>query len=299
MKTAFDAWGARHNRVYTPEEYNLRLEIFAQNVERINDQNAKHILIGGEAVFGLNKFSDMSLAEFKATYLNAKPQPAVDTVNVEFTPRFFESMPNDVDWRNNGAITNTKDQGNCGSCWAFSATEAVESFYKISGKSLPTLSPQQITSCDPNDYGCNGGWPYQAFTYLKSVGGQESEAAYPYTSGTTGQTGSCKFSAGSIVAPVRSYVQVSQGETNLANTLSSVGPPSVCVAAEDWFSYTGGVLRQCTGQVDHCVQAVGFTSDYWIVRNSWGTGWGVSGYIFIARGGDLCLISDYITYPTF
>jgi hypothetical protein len=299
MKTAFDAWAVRHNRVYTPEEYNLRLEIFATNVERVNEKNAQHVLIGGEAVFGLNKFSDMSIEEFRITHLNAKPQPVVDAVTVEFTPTFFDTQPNDVDWRNKGAITATKDQGNCGSCWAFSATEAVESFYQIAGGGLQTLSPQQITSCDPYDYGCNGGWPYQAFTYLAGVGGQQSEQSYPYTSGSSGQTGQCKFNAASIVAKVRGYKSVTGGENGLANALSSLGPTSVCVAAEDWFSYTGGVLRQCTGQVDHCVQAVGYTSDYWIVRNSWGTGWGVSGYIFIGRGSDLCLIADYVTYPNF
>jgi len=285
--------------VYTTEEFSIRREIFAENVERINDMNAKHMLLGGEAVFGLNQFSDLSKAEFKAQYLNARPQPVVDPIELEFVPRFFDEVPNDVDWRNKGAITATKDQGNCGSCWAFSATEATESFWQIAGHGLQTLSPQQITSCDPYDYGCSGGWPYQAFTYLGSVGGQESEAAYPYTSGTTGQTGSCKFDGSQIVARSKAYQTISGGETGLETALNSNGPPSVCVAAEDWFSYTGGVLRSCTGQVDHCVQAVGYTSDYWIVRNSWGTGWGVSGYIFIGRGSDLCLIGDYITIPTF
>jgi len=303
VRHAFGSWTVRFNKTYaSTEEYNLKMEIFAENVERANRMNAEHILVGGDAVFGLNQFSDMSLAEFKATMLTAKPRAAhpSEEVAVEFTPnRFYSEMPRDVDWRNNGAITSTKDQGNCGSCWAFSATEAVESFYQIKTGSLQVLSPQQITSCDPYDYGCNGGWPYDAFTYLAGVGGQQSEVSYPYTSGTTGQTGQCKFNAASIIAKVKGYKSVTGGETGLANAVASLGPTSVCVAAEDWFSYTGGVLRQCTGQVDHCVQAVGYTSDYWIVRNSWGTGWGVSGYIFIARGGDLCLIADYVTYPTF
>jgi len=294
VSDAFVSWMARHNKVYaTQEEFNLRREIFSQNIDHVNDLNAKHILLGGEAVFGLTKFSDISKGEFKATYLNAKPRPAENVVHLQ-----SDSLPNDVDWRNNGAVTDVKDQGQCGSCWAFSATEAAESYYFLTKQGgLPTLSPQQVVSCDPYDYGCNGGWPYDAFTYLKGVGGQESEAAYPYTSGG-GDTGTCQFSAGSIVAKVRGYNSVSGGENGLATALGS-GPPSVCVAAEDWYSYTGGVLRSCSGGVDHCVQAVGYTSDYWIVRNSWGADWGESGYIFIARGSDLCLIADYVTYPTY
>jgi len=298
LQTAFAAWTAKHNKVYaTQEEHNLRMDIFAQNIDHVNDLNAKHILVGGEAVFGLTQFSDMSKAEFKAKYLTAKPRAAdpAHTIHMEFDAA---TMPNDVDWRNNGAVTAVKDQGQCGSCWAFSATEAAESYYFINRQgALTNLSPQQITSCDPYDYGCNGGWPYDAFTYVAQAGGLESDSAYPYTSGG-GDTGQCKFDASSIVARVSGYKSVTGGESGLAAALAS-GPPSVCVAAEDWYSYSGGVLRQCSGGVDHCVQAVGFTSDYWIVRNSWGSSWGVGGYIFIARGSDLCLIADYVTYPTF
>jgi hypothetical protein len=294
VNDAFTRWMTKWGKSYaTQEEYNLRREIFSQNIDHANDLNAKHMLIGGEAVYGLTMFSDMSKAEFKAQYLNAKPRPVVNGVEVPAP----SSIPNDIDWRNQGAVTPVKDQGQCGSCWAFSATEAVESFYFLYGGGLQTLSPQQIVSCDPYDYGCNGGWPYDAFTYLKGVGGQESESAYPYTSGG-GDTGTCQFDGSDIVARVSGYQSVTGGETGLANILAK-GPPSVCVAAEDWYSYTGGVLRSCSGGVDHCVQAVGYTSDYWIVRNSWSASWGEAGYIFIARGSDLCLIADYVTYPTF
>jgi hypothetical protein len=295
VNDAFVSWMARHNKAYaTTEEFNLRREIFSQNIDHVNDLNAKHMLIGGDAVFGLTKFSDMSKAEFKAKMLTAKPRPVVNAITLPVNP----NAPNDVDWRNQGAVTDVKDQGQCGSCWAFSATEAAESYFFLDKQGgLPTLSPQQVVSCDPYDYGCNGGWPYDAFTYLKGAGGQESESAYPYTSGG-GDTGTCQFDGSDIVARVSGYQSVTGGEAGLASALGA-GPPSVCVAAEDWYSYTGGVLRSCSGGVDHCVQAVGYTSDYWIVRNSWGSSWGEAGYIFIARGSDLCLIADYVTYPTY
>jgi len=295
---AFSNFMEEYHKQYSDVEYATRLGVFAANLERVNEMNKEHVLLGGEAVFGVTQFSDLTAAEFKAMYLTFRPgnssEPRVNVV--------LDGEPNTVvDWRTKGAVTDVKDQGQCGSCWAFSATEAIESYNFLSSGKLVDLSPQQITSCDKTDSGCNGGWPHNAFTYVHSAGGIESSADYPYTSGG-GSTGVCKFVASKVAAKVAGYKSVQTGESNLKAALNN-GPPSVCVAAEAFQSYRSGILRSCPGQVDHCVQAVGyddsFSPPYWTVRNSWATTWGEKGYIRIATGSDLCKIADYVTYPTF
>lgn len=244
---------------------------------------------------GVTKFFDMTPEEFKNTMLMPNYQPIEEA---EYVTPNATAEPNDVDWRTKGAVTRVKDQGRCGSCWAFSATEAIESYAKLSGKySLTELSPQQINSCDRNDGGCNGGNTETAFRYVASCGGIQTEADYPYTSGT-GRTGTCKFDATKVAVKITGYKAVARGETNLETALQS-GPVSVCLAADAFQTYHSGILTSCPGRIDHCVQAVGSTASYWIVRNSWGTGWGEAGFIRVAKGSNLCHIADDVTYPTF
>jgi len=260
--------------------------------------NKEHILMGGEAVFGVTKFSDLTPEEFKAMYLTYRPSnSSVPRVNV-----VLDGEPNTVvDWRTKGAVTPVKDQGQCGSCWAFSATEAIESYSFLNDGKLISLSAQQITSCDKTDGGCNGGNTETAYGYVHKAGGIETSADYPYTSGG-GSTGICKFVSSKVAVKIAGYKSVSRGESNLKAALNN-GPVSVCLAAEAFQSYRSGVLRSCPGSVDHCVQAVGYddtsSPPYWTVRNSWATSWGEKGYIRIASGSDLCKISDDVTYPTF
>jgi len=296
LEGAFSAFMTKHNKSYEDaEEHAYRMSVFADNLERSSELNRQNMLINGEAVFGVTQFSDLTSAEFQAQYLNYRPRPRGE---VE-VPTFDGPIANDVDWRNNGVVTPIKDQGQCGSCWAFGATAAIESYGKlVGGYALQTLAPQQITSCDTTSYGCQGGWAEHAFNYVVKAGGIQAEATYPYTSGTTGQTGSCRANPSSFVAKIRGYTAVAAGESNLATALNS-GPPTVCLAATYFQTYTGGILSVCDNNVDHCVQAIGYTSTYWIVRNSWGTGWGEAGYIRVQRGSDLCMISDDVTYPTF
>jgi len=293
---AFQNFMTKYGKSYAPEEFTARAVIFAENVEKINKMNAEHILVGGEPVFGITKFSDLTEDEFQTNFLTARV-PLNDSVP-RVVPTLDGPVANDIDWRSKGVLTGVKDQGRCGSCWAFSATEAIESFAALAGKALTILAPQQIVSCDKVDGGCNGGWPYNAYTYVHGAGGIETENAYPYSSGTSGATGTCRFDGSKVAFNLASYKSVAQGEANLQTALNT-GPVSVCVDASSWGSYSSGILRTCGRSVDHCVQAVGYTADYWIVRNSWGSSWGESGFMRIARGSDLCLISDYVTYPTF
>jgi C1A family cysteine protease len=296
----FNAWEnfkVDYGKKYSEAEEAYRFSVFKDNVDKANKQNAEHILASGEAVFGITKFSDLTVDEFRTGFLNYRPRDYTNVTRI--TPVVDGPIANDIDWRNNGAVTPVKDQGQCGSCWAFGATAAIESYGQITGTySLQVLAPQQITSCDTTSYGCQGGWAEHAFNYVTLAGGIQAESTYPYVSGTTGQTGSCKADPSKFVAKITGYKAVSPGESNLEAALNT-GPPTVCLAATAFQTYTGGILTQCDNQVDHCVQAVGYTSSYWIVRNSWGTGWGEAGYIRIARGSDLCMISDDVTFPTF
>merc|ERR1712150_239649 len=137
------------------------------------------------------------------------------------------------------------------------------------------------------------------YQYVHKAGGLELESSYPYTSGETGLNGKCKESDGKIVQSISGYKSVAKSEDQLAASLEQLGPVSVCLAANAFQTYNGGVLKFCPGRVDHCVQAVGYTADYWIVRNSWNTDWGEEGFIRIARGSNLCKIDTDVTYPVF
>jgi hypothetical protein len=300
----FTQFAAKYGKFYhTKEEFEYRFLAFKDNLVKSENLNKRQVEAGGKPCFGVNDFADMPSHEFAQRLMKNLTYPEPQKQEVPFT------MPNaDVDWRLKGAVTPVKDQGQCGSCWAFSATEATESFYFLINTAthkLYTLSQQQATACTYNYNGCNGGWPYDAYTNaIIARGGDDDNSDYPYN---IAQAGNCKFGAtGKADAPeayLTSYKSYAKGQ--LQTVLDSVGPPSVCVAAEDWQTYTGGILKTCTGSVDHCVQAVGYTTSgpeaYWVVRNSWGVSWGEKGYIYLdmtANSGDICHIQEYITVPT-
>jgi len=298
VMTAFLDFQAEYGKTYSDFEFPKRLAVFAANLERVNKLNAEHVLLGGEAVHGVTKFMDLTPEEFKAMYLTYRPE----NVTVHRPYLQLDTAPAAVvDWRTKGAVTKVKDQGQCGSCWAFSATEALESYYFLKKGTLNEFSAQQITSCDRNDGGCNGGWPYRAFEYVKSAGGMESNADYPYTSGS-GSTGTCKFVASKVIAgsAPTGYTNIQRSEAQLQTAVNN-GPASICVAADAFQTYRSGILRSCPGSIDHCVQAVGYdsTNNYWIVRNSWNTNWGEQGYIRIEMGKNLCQLDQDATFPNF
>jgi hypothetical protein len=299
--TRFQQFMTDFNKKYDSEvEMQYRFEIFKDNLAKIDTQNAAHRAIGGENVFGVNTFADMTTAEFSQRLMkNLPPRAPAPKMEGE-----FKVQAGAVDWRQKGVITPVKDQGQCGSCWAHSADEATESFVAIKDGKLLDLSVQQCTACTYNYDGCNGGWPHDAYPYaITQRKGIDLDSDYPYS---IPQAGICKFGASGNAdkpaADVSSYSSPKNGQ--LQNLLDSTGPVSVCVAAEQWSAYTGGILKNCPGSVDHCVQAVGYNSTgsepYWIVRNSWGTGWGYAGYIYLdmnTNQGDICHIQEYMTYP--
>jgi len=315
LKAEFERFKSMYSRVYTSaaEEHD-RFTIFSDNLVKAMNLNSAEE--EGGAVYGITKFMDLTVAEFRKSYTGFVPaaQRSAPTLQ-HMTESAFVASPctsTSCDWRKAGAVTPVKNQGQCGSCWAFSATEGVESGWFLAGHTLPILSPQQIVSCDKVDGGCNGGDLPTAYKYITAAGGLETNAQYPYTSGG-GANGVCKFVAKDIVASMKGWTYAippcygactNQSEANLKTAVASYGPSSICVNANPWQFYTKGVMKaSCPGaytELDHCVQLVGYeaqgSTSYWIVKNSWAADWGEQGYIYIQIGKNLCGVADEATF---
>eukprot|EP01092_Planopodium_desertum_P009000 TRINITY_DN38366_c0_g1_i1.p1 TRINITY_DN38366_c0_g1~~TRINITY_DN38366_c0_g1_i1.p1 ORF type:complete len:332 (-),score=93.23 TRINITY_DN38366_c0_g1_i1:49-1017(-) len=296
---AFIRFQHAHGKVYaTQNEFSLRYTVFKSNLDLADFYNNRET---GTATYGITKFMDLTPEEFSSYYKGARPihaqlPDAPVAAKIEGV-----QLPTSFDWRDKNAVTPVYNQQQCGSCWAFSATETVESYHFLAGKSMVSLSMQQIVDCDSTCYGCDGGWTYLAFQYLINAGGQDTYQSYPYTA----TTDNCQFKAGSVAAKISAWAYVTQNEdeTQMANFLVSNGPLSVCVDASSWQFYNGGVVgTSCGDSIDHCVQATGFSTQdgvpAWNVRNSWGTDWGLQGYLYVQRGSDVCGIAEVVTYVT-
>jgi len=209
-----------------------------------------------------------------------------------------------IDWTSHSppVVTPIKDQAQCGSCWAFSATGSMESAWALSGKKLVSLSEQQLVDCSTaqGDQGCNGGLMDNAFTYVIAQKGICSEDAYPYTA-TDGQ---CKDTTCTSVASITAFTDVAQGDEDALYKALVNQPVSVAVDASSWQSYSGGIMSDCTfQQLDHGVLLVGADTDetagdFWRVKNSWGTGWGEDGFIRVTKGTGQCGIANAASTPT-
>lgn len=302
----FQQFITKYSKQYeNKQEFDRRFKIFSQSLKRIEKNNAEHVQVyNGEAIYGVTKFSDMTPAEFKTMYLTAKPNNIPDEKRI--VPQFNGPLADSIDWVKKGACTPVKDQGMCGSCWAFSAVEAIESYGKLSGHyPLQVLSTQQVTSCDHvgEDAGCKGGFTETAYQYVVKNGGITSEKKYPYKSGKTWKTGICYGKkAKDVVEKITGFVSVKFGEDNLLKAVNE-GPVSICIAADSLMDYNRGIVKKCPGEVDHCVQVSGYGvsggEKYWTVKNSWATDWGEKGFVRILQGQNLCNISGDATYPTF
>lgn len=290
----FEAYKAQFNKQYSsPDEEALRFENFKLSMDRIQSRNSP--------VFGLTKYTDMSVEEFKSTLLGyVRPESKSD---VGVLPTGDVAVPQTLDWRTQNMVTPVKDQGQCGSCWAFSTVENIESMYcmknKIDCTTFAPLSPQEIVDCDTTDQGCDGGDPPTAYAFVMQEGGLEDDSDYPYTAAD----GTCAFQANLVKVTITNwqYVTTNSDEPTMQNNLVSWGPLSICVDAEPWQDYTSGIMMasDCSNSLDHCVQLVGYdmtnSTPFWIVRNSWGLDWGENGYIRLQYGQDTCGCADEAT----
>lgn len=294
---------AKYGKSYgTKEEFEFRGEVFKNTLAALSEENSKN---DNTFRVGANKFADWTPAEFKRI-LSYKPirgmkAEALDLENV--------SIPDAIDWRSQGKVNPVKDQGQCGSCWAFSAVGAIESRYAIkTGAPVLSLSEQQLVDCAGGTYGnegCNGGDMGTAIQYAHDYG-LELESDYPYHA--VDQT--CQYDKTKVHAKPTGVQNVATNNALALKTAIADGPVSVAIEADTFVFqfYSGGILnsKACGTNLDHGVVAVGYGADasgkpYYIVRNSWGSSWGLGGYINIAivDGAGICGIQMEPVYPTF
>jgi len=269
-----------------------RKSIFEHNLQEIRSHNANPSKTWFMAV---NKFTDMSSEDFKASHLGRLPRLDESNFVGEFSASSIEGLPDSVDWRNKaGVVTGVKDQGDCGACWAFSATETLESHAAIStGLDAPVLSAQQMTSCAPNPEhcggtnGCGGNVQGNGFNY-STAAGITIAANYPYKA----STGRCDQSKIKPCIQNDGYVKLKVNDySSLMTAVATKGPIAISVAATAFARYGGGILDYGDCIMNHAVQLVGYGTtangtDYWLVRNSWGAQWGENGYVRVKRFGE-------------
>uniref|UniRef100_A0A5B6ZEN8 Putative low-temperature-induced cysteine proteinase-like n=1 Tax=Davidia involucrata TaxID=16924 RepID=A0A5B6ZEN8_DAVIN len=309
----FQQWKEKHGKVYKhAQEADKRLENFRNNLKYIMEKNSKRKSPSGHLV-GLNKFADMSNEEFKQVYISKIKKPISKTETVRRRGSQGKAAtaceaPSSLDWRKYGIVTAVKDQGDCGSCWSFSSTGAIEGINALVTGDLISLSEQELVDCDKTNDGCEGGYMDYAFEWVVSNGGIDTESDYPYT----GVDGTCNTAKEEIKAvTIDGYEDIDEEESALLCAVIKQ-PISVGIdgSAFDFQLYTGGIYDgSCSGDpddIDHAVLIVGYSSegdeDYWIVKNSWGADWGMEGYIYIRRNTNatygVCAINAMASYPT-
>jgi len=286
----------------SPVEEEMRYKIFCENLEIARKMTED---TNGVTQFGVTPFSDLSKEEFAHVYLMKKtPDFRVveeKDISTNMTGdtgktwdwRYVKSQPGKTAW-DGSCVSPVYNQGQCGSCWAFSATEQIESMWCLQGHSggrADHLSMQQIVDCDRKCYGCNGGWNYLAMEYVIDNKGIDSYASYPYTA----EDGPCRYKPADKQADIKGWGYVGRGnEGEMLGYIQRDGPLSICVDATTWQYYSGGVVTcaACGRSLDHCVQLVGYGEfqgkKVWHIRNSWGTSWGYGGYLYVEYGCDAC-----------
>ena len=326
---SFQAFVATHTKTFaSPEEYQARQAIYQANAQTIIELRK----LNPKATFDLNTpTADLTLEEFRARNTGYLTPPNLFDNNKKTAPRgeatvaaaFDNLAVQKIDWRELGAVDPVVyTQGECGCCWAISVTQTVGSQYylKKNLSTVPSLSFQQLICCDCGtvDAGCHGGDPHTAYQYIQNAGGVETNQAYPFTDSgpdaqscnLNGKCNKCKYNPKEVAATITSYVNVTSAdrssgnggnETKLAEHLGEEGPISVCIDSDPWRFYSSGILTYGARNLNHCVQLIGFdatySTKYWILKNSWGSKWGESGYIRMEMGMDVCGVADVATMP--
>ena len=302
----FQKFVTKYDKHYNSiEEYLARYNVFVSSLNRPKSNKSWKE--------GITKFADMTPQEFKKTYCNLNYN-AFAKLNLR--PANFVSngeAPDELNYIEQGYLQGVKDQGSCGSCYAFSAIANLEGlYYKKMGKNK-AFSEQMIVDCDTEDSGCNGGLMELTFDWVKSNGGIESEADYPYV----GRKQTCKSDKSKYDADltVTGYEKLGDpdetwspvDEDEIKEFLYKTGPLAIALNADELMWYSSGIIdadsSECDPEgMDHAVTLVGYGTEngtpYWLVRNSWGSSWGEKGYFRMYRGKGVCGINQYITTAT-
>lgn len=311
----FNQFKKTHDKQYLGAEHSLRFSIFQKNLETIEKHNSEYSLGMHTYRLGINHFADLTTQEFREFYLGTRlsyRQNTTKSVTQFRSLPGWMTVPEDLDWRKHDVVTPVKNQEQCGSCWAFSTTGALEGAHARAAGELVSLSEQQLVDCSSNygNNGCNGGLMDNAFEYVLKNGGVDTEESYPYHA----HEERCHFKTKSIGSTCSGFVDVAQGdEKALKEAVATVGPVSIAIdVTEDKFMlYKDGVFvdQTCSNEPDslnHGVLIVGYgvaeengkSADYWIVKNSWSTKWGEDGYIRMARNNkNMCGVATSASYP--
>jgi C1A family cysteine protease len=306
----FNSFISRFNKRYDNiQELETRFDIFRYNLRNIILHNLDH---SQNFTMGVNQFTDLTQEEFKTIYLSGlKPDFTVSYGCKSFYSNGLDA-PDSMDWRTKGVVTSVKDQGQCGSCWSFSSTGAVESAWALSTGKLVDLSEQELVDCATGksygSHGCNGGQMDGAFKFVIE-NGQCSNADYPYTSGVSQKSGTCQKCY--PVAFIYSCSDVNPNDQISLKGAVAQQPVAIAIEADTRYfqSYKSGILTSssCGTNLDHGVLIVGYGTEnnqkYWLVKNSWGESWGDSGYVKIARSDStndpgICGIAMSPSFPT-
>lgn len=306
----WNRWKELHQKQYeTAVEEVKRFEIWLENLKFVKHHNIAHDLGLKTYKTSINELADLTVDEFVASRLGVKTSRPVSPLNrgkSSFDHLPLGDVPAKIDWRQYGMVTGVKNQGQCGSCWSFSATGAVEGQMKNVTGYLVSLSEQQLVDCDDYCFGCNGGWVQYGYQYILEHG-SVSERDYPYEAVQR----ACRTGNKKVYGYVSRYVDLSPGdEEMLKQAVGHVGPVSIAIDAshQSFQLYHSGVYYESycgntPSSLDHAVLAVGYGTDqwgidYWIVKNSWGSKWGQKGYVLMARGfGNNCGVATDATYP--
>lgn len=304
-EAAFAKFTQSHKKVYkNVAEASFRKRVFAENMRKAAEIQATNPL----ATFGANKFADLTAEEFKAFagaaeyFKQVKARRAASAPIADMFTSEQITAGASIDYREKGVVGPMKDQGMCGSCWAFSTISNIESAWALANNNTFTiLSEQELTSCDTRNGGCDGGFMTDAFQWLlENRGGWISTyESYPYES-YWGTAPACKESGLTKGAKISAFKELPQNETQIAQFVLTKSPVAIGVDATAMQFYFGGIMTNCPStEANHAVNIVGFDDTnvppYWIIRNSWGASWGEGGYIRLAKGSNQCLVQDFVS----